>query len=100
MHSNVLRLEDYCRNDLEQRHRKRLYSRFAKSLIHNFQIPEGDNLVIVLGHGNEQNNLEAMQTWVTRNLPSGVIVDNRDTLLSLTRKLHYFLAQFQEGFDG
>lgn len=38
--------------------------RLAKAMQHAMQIPEGDALVFLIGNGNEDSNLEAIETFV------------------------------------
>jgi len=96
MKSNIIRIEDYCRNDLERRHRRRILSRLAKTLIHNFRISDGDELVLVLGHGHENDNLEAIISWIEDNMPQIQLQSNHKTLFALTRKLRCCLEDAQE----
>jgi len=91
MNNNVIELEKYCRQDLERRIKRRNLARFAKSLMYSFKLPPDDSLVLILGKGSERDNLEAMQTWVEINMLPMKGKSPRDTLLDLTRKLHYQL---------
>lgn len=46
----------------------RLIERLAEALIFAFHVPDGIQLVAVLGTGTEKDNCEAMKVWVKRNL--------------------------------
>lgn len=44
------------------------YRRLAKAMQYAMQIPDGDTLVFVIGKGNEQSNLEALETFVEETM--------------------------------
>lgn len=44
------------------------YRRLAKAMQLALQIPDGDGLVFLIGKGNEQSNLEALETWIKETL--------------------------------
>lgn len=45
-----------------------LVDRLVEALIFSMQIPEGIELVAILGKGDEPNNKAALKTWVLSNL--------------------------------
>lgn len=44
------------------------HRRLAKAMQQAMLIPEGDELVFIIGSGNESSNLEALETWVKESL--------------------------------
>jgi len=96
MRSNVIRLEGYCRSDLERRNRKRLLSRLASTLMHSFHISEGDALVLMVGHGHERDNHEALISWINHELPGDRLKSDKETVMFLIRRLQYDLDSFRE----
>lgn len=44
------------------------YRRLAKAMQYAMQIPDGDTLVFLIGKGNEQSNLEALETFVEETM--------------------------------
>ena len=44
------------------------YRRLANAMQFALQIPEGDDLVFLIGKGNECSNLAALETWVEETL--------------------------------
>lgn len=44
------------------------YRRLAQAMQYAMQIPDGDTLVFVIGKGNEQSNLEALETFVEETM--------------------------------
>ncbi|MFT0212195.1 hypothetical protein VQ643_06210 [Pseudomonas sp. F1_0610] len=44
------------------------HRRLAEAMQQAMLIPEGDELVFVIGRGNESSNLEALETWVKESL--------------------------------
>ena len=41
--------------------------RLAQAMKVALQIPDGDNLVFLIGSGSESSNLDALETWVKEN---------------------------------
>jgi len=48
--------------------RNQLVDRLTEALIFSMQIPEGIQLVAILGDGNEPDNREAVKTWINQNI--------------------------------
>ncbi len=77
--------------------RQRMTRRLAKSLCAAHRIPEGDELVMVLGEGSEANNLKAVETWVERSLVNMDESTARDVLNHLLRRLTDDLELWESG---
>ena len=74
--------------------------RYAGTLMLTFNIPFSDNMVIILGHGNEKDNFEAMETWVESNLIHEEFEATIQTLQQLTNRLHTYLQYVMGGHHG
>lgn len=77
--------------------RQKMIRRLAKSLCVAHRIPEGDELVIVLGEGNESNNLKAVETWVDKSLLNIDEPTVREVLNHLLHRLGDDLDQWELG---
>lgn len=61
MNQNVIEsIEQVAR----EKHYSRIMNRLTDALVVSFGIPEGQELIAVLGHGHESNNREAVRSWV------------------------------------
>lgn len=69
--------------------------RLAGALRLALNIHPGSDLVMVLGHGGEKNNLEALETWVMRSLETHGLLPNRAALQPLLRKLEAYLTSWE-----
>lgn len=54
-------------NTFERREKRRIRN-FAETLSHIGQVPEGQQLVELIGDGHERDNTEALCTWVRKEL--------------------------------
>lgn len=59
---NIVKLDTSSIEVRQQRYLKHLSS----ALCHYLENPQGDELVFLLGTGNERNNREALYAWVNR----------------------------------
>tara|TARA_R100000322_G_scaffold170480_1_gene146498 strand:- start:2967 stop:3128 length:162 start_codon:yes stop_codon:yes gene_type:complete len=50
---------------------------------------------MVLGHGGEKNNLEALETWVQRSLEAQALPPNRASLQPLLAQLETYLTHWE-----
>lgn len=71
----------------KKRHTKNL----AESLCLIAHIPEGKQLVCIIGKGNERNNLEAVVSWIEQELKS--------CTLDTGNHLDYLYARFLQEFS-
>lgn len=74
--------------------------RYAGTLMLSCNIPFSDNMVMILGDGNEKDNFEAMKTWVDRNLMHEEFEATRETLDDLTGRLGAYLQDVMGGHHG
>jgi len=77
----------------EQNHTKqnKCYARnLAESLSYIARIPEGKQLVCIVGKGNERNNMEALATWIDKEL--------KNCSLEQCSHLDYLYARFLQLF--
>lgn len=68
--------------------------RLARAMQAALQIPEGDALVFVIGHGTESSNLSALETWVRETLPQFEEECSRAALPHLLERLERTLNQW------
>ena len=69
--------------------------KLAETLRITLNIPPGQGLVMVLGHGGERNNLEALETWVALNLRAQGLHPNRTALQPLISALEAYLTDWE-----
>lgn len=69
--------------------------RLAAALRLALNVHPGSDLVMVLGHGGEKNNLEALETWVMRSLEAHDLLPNRAALQPLLHKLEAYLTSWE-----
>jgi len=53
---------------MDKNQQSQLVDRLAEALIFSMQIPEGIQLVAIIGSGDEEDNQAAMKTWVHKNI--------------------------------
>ncbi len=70
--------------------------RLAAALQLALNIHPGSCLVMVLGHGGEANNLEALETWVMRNLEAQALPPGRASLQPLLSQLEAYLTNWND----
>ena len=71
---------------------RRQASRLAASLQLLMQIPSGVALVAILGQGDEYSNVDALTSWVARQLPHLDELTQDDPLDILVGRLEYVLS--------
>jgi hypothetical protein len=79
-----------------ERERRRVIARLVSALESAFNIPQGDQLVLVLGNGHENNNREALRTWVNRQLQRQQLESAASLLPHLTDELNRCLLRWQD----
>ena len=61
--------ETFCaQNGLTRPRQNTTIRRLAKSINATYNIPPGDELVLIVGEGNEPDNLAAIESWVRQTL--------------------------------
>lgn len=70
--------------------------KLAGALCVALNIPDGDHLVMLLGHGGEPSNLEAVKTWVTETLIEGNLLPTRQAIPVLLNMLEHELTVWQD----
>ena len=65
---NIQEFENRIAENTFERREKRRIRNFAETLSHLGQVPEGSQLVALIGHGEERDNTEALCTWVEKEL--------------------------------
>lgn len=70
---------------------RRMIRNVASALNAAFQIPEGRGLVLHLGLGGERSNLEALETWVCRQMLAHRMLPGEESLAWFVRQLEYDL---------
>jgi len=79
-------------NKQTRSNKKKRYTRnLAESLSLIAHIPEGKQLVCIIGAGNECNNIEALATWIDKEL--------KNCTLDQCSHLDYLFARFLQVFD-
>lgn len=79
-------------NKQTRSNQKKRYTRnLAESLSLIARIPDGKQLVCILGKGDESNNLEALSTWINNEL--------KICTLDQCSHLDYLYARFLQVFD-
>jgi len=79
-------------NKQTRSNQKKRYTRnLAESLSLITRIPDGKQLVCILGKGDESNNLEALSTWINNEL--------KICTLDQCSHLDYLYARFLQVFD-
>jgi hypothetical protein len=73
----------------------RMIRRLAGALCASYSIPSGDNLVVILGDGDEANNQVAVESWVRHALLTLDETSARDMLPHLVRRLREQLAPWE-----
>ncbi|MCK9247156.1 MAG: hypothetical protein M0P11_09440 [Anaerolineaceae bacterium] len=66
---------------------KNVCRRLARAIQVALRIPDGEELVFLIGHGNETTNLQALETWVSETLPQLDDEWNRAMLPALMARL-------------
>lgn len=82
---------------IEIRHERRQSRRLARALQVAFHIGEGDDLVAVVGRGDEHDNLAALVNWVEQHLADPDPSLAEAALPHLTDQLERDLLRWQEG---
>ena len=75
---------------------RRLVRNMASALNAEFQIPPGHGLVVHLGLGGERSNLEALETWVCRQMLTHRILPSQDSLGWFVRELESTLNSIED----
>ncbi|MBZ2170260.1 hypothetical protein [Marinobacter sp. F4216] len=78
--------------------RKAFAHRLAGALAFSLCIPEGNNLVYLLGDGDESSNLVALTHWVENELSLMHSEARQDPLPELLKRLERLLVTTQEAF--
>ena len=75
---------------------RRKVHKLAGALCVALNIPPGDQLVMLLGHGGEPSNLEAVKTWVSETLIEQNMLPTRLAIPVLLDMLEDELATWQD----
>ena len=75
---------------------RRMIRNMASALNAAFQITPGQELVIFLGLGGERSNLEALETWVCRQMLTHRILPSLDSLGWFVGQLETMLNSIEE----
>ena len=86
-------LKDIITGISDERAVRRHITKLALPLYKSLRISDGADLVFILGDGTERDNLAAVETWVSRNLPSYASFSPADQFASLRCK---FLGQLND----
>lgn len=70
---------------------RRMIRNMAGALNTAFQVPEGRGLVLHLGLGGERSNLEALETWVCRQMLAHRVLPGEESIAWFVRQLEYDL---------
>ena len=65
----------------------RIVERLSQALVFNLNIPNGIHLVSGIGNGNEEDNMEAVKTWVKNQKLNSNNFKAAEVLLTLEDKL-------------
>lgn len=88
--------EAFCQaRGLKPAPRDTMVRRLAKSLRATYNIPHGDELVLILGTGQETSNLKAIETWVRNTLLNLDEAAARDVLTHLVLRFGETLEQWE-----
>ena len=77
-------------NQNYEKQKKRYTINLAESLSCIARIPEGKQLVCIIGKGTERNNIEALTTWIDKEL--------KNCTLDQRSHLDYLYARFLQIF--
>jgi len=91
-------LEDIWKNRENEILRKRIFRNLASCLAGLLNInPEGNNLICILGNGQEYSNLEALTNWVEPNYLHSLPWESKsnDDIEDLKIKLEEHLCQYR-----
>lgn len=78
---------------------RRLIHTMASALGVAFQVPEGRGLVLHLGLGGERSNLEALETWVCRQMLAHRVLPGTESLAWFVGQLEYDLSSLEVHYD-
>lgn len=88
--------ETFCRTmGVHKPPRNTMIRRLARSLSATYNVPPGDELVLIVGEGNETNNLAAIESWVYRSLLDLDEPTARDVLTHLVFRFGETLEQWE-----
>ena len=88
--------ETFCRQQgLTKPSGHTMIRRLAKALAATYNVPSGDELVLILGDGSESNNLSAIETWVRNRMLNPDEILARDILSHLVCRLGETLEQWE-----
>ena len=76
-----------------------IISRISEALMFTLNIPDGSNLVAILGTGNETNNFDSIKTWVMDQKLDFDNINAIQTLSFLEDKLILKLIEHQSMSD-
>lgn len=74
---------------------RRLIRNMAGTLNAAFQIPQGRELVLHLGLGGERSNLEALESWVCRQMLAHRVLPEEESLAWFVWQLEYDLSALE-----
>lgn len=72
-----------------------IVDRLAQALVFNLNIPDGIHLVSSLGNGDEENNMEAVKTWIKKQKLDNDDLKSAETLFILEEKLSNALRELK-----